>query len=112
MRSMDFEKTLAFVQEEWKHLQKNNPELYADIEKCIYAQATKLGEEVGELNEALLAHFGRQRQGKKDKQTSVGEEMADVIMVVMLIATGLGISVTEAIEKKVGVIEARRTTHR
>lgn len=97
-----------FAAEEWEHLQSIHPDLYNDLEKCIYAQATKLGEETGELSEALLAHFGRQRQGKATKKTNIAEEMADVIMVTMLMATGLNIDIERAIRQKIAAVKARR----
>jgi NTP pyrophosphatase (non-canonical NTP hydrolase) len=98
-----------FATEERKYLQRKYPDLYNDLEKCTYAQATKLGEEAGELNEALLAHFGRQRQSKASKKTNIAEEMADVIMVTMLMAAGLNIDIERAIEQKIATVKSRRT---
>lgn len=100
----------TFIEQEWAHLHGLYPDLYDDLEKAIYAQATKLGEEAGELNEAILAHFSRQRKSKSHKETDVAEEMADVILVVMLMAQGLGIDVEQAIQQKMTKILARRST--
>lgn len=99
---------MQFVAEEWKYLRDLQPDLHDDPEKHVYAQATKLGEETGELNEALLAHFGRQRKGKTQKETNVSEEMADIILVIMLMAVSLDIDIEQALHHKMTAIRSRQ----
>lgn len=60
----------------------------------------KLGEEVGELNQAYLAATGRSRREGSD--TAVEEELADVLAHVLLIAERRGIDLAAALESKWG----------
>lgn len=102
------EDLLTFVKEELDHLCSLYPELYQDLEKRIYAQTIKLGEEYGEFNEAILDWFKRQRKSKTNKTINLGEEAVDIIMVTLLICEGLGIDVNAALQSKITKLKSRR----
>lgn len=69
---------------------------------------TKLTEEVGELNRAVLGHYGRQRQGNdRDAIGEIGPECADVIFAAMMVARDFDIDIGEELERKKEKIEKR-----
>jgi NTP pyrophosphatase (non-canonical NTP hydrolase) len=74
-----------------------------------YAQLAKLGEEYGELCEALMAKMGHQRQDKLDSYTdeALASEMADVAIVLFTLANNLGVDLPAALEKKIEVVNDR-----
>jgi NTP pyrophosphatase (non-canonical NTP hydrolase) len=80
-----------------------------DDERHILAMTVKLSEEVGEVSEAVLAKTNMQRRDKlvKFSEDSLPDELADVIIVAMLIGDALGIDMEKAIEKKIGIIQKR-----
>jgi NTP pyrophosphatase (non-canonical NTP hydrolase) len=100
---------LQFIEEELDYLTSLNSATYnADREKRVYAQAVKLGEEVGELNEAILAYYNNQRKSKT-KDFSIEKEIADVIIVVLILARHLDIDVNQALQAKIAKIVERRS---
>lgn len=75
----------------------------------LLAYTVKLGEEVGELAEQVLARFGYQR---KSKIMAVGDdeladECADVIIVSLFLAEAAGIDIEKALERKMEKLEVR-----
>ena len=100
---------LKFIIEQIDYLSSLNSTKYnKDIEKRCYAQTVKLSEEVGELSEALLAHFNNIKRDKNGKQYSVEDEIADVIITVLGLARHLKVDVNEALEQKVKILVDRR----
>lgn len=75
----------------------------------IYAQAVKLGEEFGELCDAILAHANAQRQEKMDnmEEDALPKELADVAITLFILAARLNIDLPAVIEKKVAVVNER-----
>ncbi len=60
---------------------------------------TILTEEVGELARIMARRFGDQSEKESDKGKDLGDEMADVLWVLICMANQTGINLTEALEK-------------
>ncbi len=60
---------------------------------------TILTEEVGELASIMARRYGEQSEKESDKNKDLGDEMADVLWVLMCLANQTGIDLTEALEK-------------
>ncbi|MFK7758305.1 MAG: nucleotide pyrophosphohydrolase [Flavobacteriales bacterium] len=60
---------------------------------------TILTEEVGELARIISRRYGEQSEKESDKNKDLGDEMADVLWVLMCLANQTGIDLTEALEK-------------
>jgi NTP pyrophosphatase (non-canonical NTP hydrolase) len=57
-----------------------------------------LMEEVGEVARIMSRKYGEQSFKKSDEQVDLGEEMADVLFVLICLANQTGINLTEALE--------------
>ena len=67
-----------------------------------FNELTNLGilmEEVGELSRIMVRKFGEQSFKESDKEKDLGDEMADVLWVLMCLANQTGIDLTEALKK-------------
>ncbi len=67
-----------------------------------FSPLTNLGilmEEVGELSRLMVRKFGEQSFKDKEQELNLGEEMADVLWVLMCLANQNNINLTEAFEK-------------
>ncbi|GAB2633930.1 nucleotide pyrophosphohydrolase [Belliella aquatica] len=60
---------------------------------------TILMEEVGELARIMSRKYGEQSFKESDKGKDLGDEMADVLWVLICLANQTGIDLTEALEK-------------
>ena len=60
----------------------------------------QLTEEVGEVARIIARRYGEQSEKKSDKSKDLGEELADVIFVVLCLANQTGINLQEAFDKK------------
>lgn len=58
-----------------------------------------LTEEVGELARIIARKFGDQSFKESDKKADLGDEMADVLWVLICLANQTGIDLTEALQK-------------
>ena len=58
-----------------------------------------LTEEVGEVARIIARRYGEQSEKESDKQKDLGDEMADVLFVLICLANQTGINLTEALEK-------------
>ena len=58
-----------------------------------------LTEEVGELARIIARRYGEQSEKESDKNKDLGEEMADVLWVLICMANQTGIDLTEAFKK-------------
>lgn len=106
-KKFTFDDYLQFIEEDSRHQASKSKGLDGDQEKFTYARVTKLMEECGELAEAILHHFGRQRSSKDGSGVSVEHEMADVITTVCLLAEQLDIDIMQALESKSNKIKKR-----
>lgn len=60
---------------------------------------TLLTEEVGELARVIARRYGEQSEKDSDKNKDLGDEMADVLWVLICLANQTGIDLTKAFEK-------------
>ncbi|MCP9770761.1 pyrophosphatase [Lacihabitans sp. LS3-19] len=58
-----------------------------------------LMEEVGEVARIMARRYGEQSEKESDKSKDLGEEMADVLFVLICLANQTGIDLTEAFAK-------------
>jgi len=58
-----------------------------------------LTEEVGELARLMVRKYGEQSFKESDKLKELGDEMADVLWVLICLANQTGVNLTEALEK-------------
>ena len=58
-----------------------------------------LTEEVGEVARIIARRYGEQSEKESDKQKDLGDEMADVLFVLICSANQTGVNLTEALEK-------------
>ncbi|PWG79467.1 nucleotide pyrophosphohydrolase [Pararcticibacter amylolyticus] len=58
-----------------------------------------LMEEVGEVARIMSRRFGEQSFKESDKKIDLGDEMADVLFVLICLANQTGINLTDALEK-------------
>lgn len=60
---------------------------------------TILTEEVGELARIMARRYGEQSEKESDKNKDLGDEMADVLWVLLCLANQTGVDLTKAFEK-------------
>lgn len=58
-----------------------------------------LTEEVGELARIMARRYGEQSEKESDKNKDLGDEMADVLWVLICLANQTGVDLTQALEK-------------
>ncbi|WP_019989089.1 nucleotide pyrophosphohydrolase [Rudanella lutea] len=58
-----------------------------------------LTEEVGELARIIARRYGEQSEKESDKNRDLGDEMADVLWVLICLANQTGVDLTEALHK-------------
>lgn len=67
-----------------------------------FSELTNLGilmEEVGELSRLMVRQYGEQSFKESDKGKELGDEMADVLWVLICLANQTGVDLTKALEK-------------
>ena len=67
-----------------------------------FNELTNLGilmEEVGELSRLMVRTYGEQSFKETDKGIALGDEMADVLWVLICLANQTGVDLTEALQK-------------
>lgn len=60
-----------------------------------------LTEEVGELARIVARRYGEQSEKESDKNKDLGDEMADVLWVLMCLANQTGVNLTDALKKNI-----------
>src|SRR5690625_4439586 len=63
----------------------------------------QLTEEVGEVARIIARRYGEQSEKESDKEKDLGEEMADVLFVVLCLANQTGVDLQTAFYKKLEV---------
>jgi NTP pyrophosphatase (non-canonical NTP hydrolase) len=58
-----------------------------------------LTEEVGEVARIIARRYGEQSEKESDKNKDLGDEMADVLFVLICLANQTGINLTDALQK-------------
>ncbi|NBU80333.1 MAG: pyrophosphatase [Flavobacteriaceae bacterium] len=61
----------------------------------------QLTEEVGEVARIIARRYGEQSEKESDKNKDLGEELADVVFVVLCLANQTGIDLQAAFDKKI-----------
>jgi len=67
-----------------------------------FSELTNLGilmEEVGELSRLMVRQYGEQSFKESDKGKDLGDEMADVLWVLICLANQTGVNLTDAFQK-------------
>jgi NTP pyrophosphatase (non-canonical NTP hydrolase) len=75
-----------------------------------FGELTNLGilmEEVGELSRILVRRYGEQSEKESDRGLELGDEMADVLWVLLCLANQTGVNLEEALEKNFGKKNSR-----
>ena len=60
----------------------------------------QLTEEVGEVARIIARRYGEQSEKDSDREKDLGEELADVLFVVLCLANQTGVDLQEAFDKK------------
>lgn len=60
-----------------------------------------LTEEVGEVARIMARRYGEQSEKESDKNLDLGDELADVLWVVICLANQTGVNLTEAFRKNI-----------
>ena len=63
----------------------------------------QLTEEVGEVARIIARRYGEQSEKESDKNKDLGEELADVIFVVLCLANQTGIDLQKSFDKKLKI---------
>ncbi|SFN42189.1 nucleotide pyrophosphohydrolase [Salegentibacter flavus] len=63
----------------------------------------QLTEEVGEVARIIARRYGEQSEKDSDKDKDLGEELADVMFVVLCLANQTGVNLQEAFDKKLDI---------
>jgi NTP pyrophosphatase (non-canonical NTP hydrolase) len=63
----------------------------------------QLTEEVGEVARIIARRYGEQSEKESDKEKDLGEELADVVFVVLCLANQTGIDLQAAFDKKMNI---------
>ena len=71
----------------------------------------QLTEEVGEVARIIARRYGEQSEKESDRAKDLGEELADVVFVVLCLANQTGIDLEEAFARKLD-LKARRDHQR
>ncbi|MBX2978066.1 MAG: nucleotide pyrophosphohydrolase [Flavobacteriales bacterium] len=66
-----------------------------------------LSEEVGEVARIMARRYGEQSEKESDKAKDLGEELADVLFVVLCLANQTGIDLQQAWERRMAAKSAR-----
>lgn len=69
-----------------------------------------LTEEVGEMARIMARRYGEQSEKESDKNKDLGDEMADVLWVLMCLANQTGVDLTEALQKNIDKKTKRDST--
>lgn len=73
----------------------------------------QLTEEVGEVARIIARRYGEQSEKESDKDKDLGEELADVMFVVLCLANQTGVDLQEAFDKKLNIkTERDRDRHK
>ena len=67
----------------------------------------QLTEEVGEVARIIARRYGEQSEKPSDKDKDLGEELADVLFVVLCLANQTGVNLQEAFDKKLDLKTSR-----
>ncbi|GEM_PF-557510 len=106
---MEINEINNFIDSEIKRLEEYYSLKGKGQEEIILAMALKIGEEVGELFNEVLAHKGFQRKDKLSKlnKKEIESEIADVIFTTFILSRKFNINIDDAINEKMAKIKKR-----
>jgi|APSaa5957512622_1039677.scaffolds.fasta_scaffold02637_4 NTP pyrophosphatase (non-canonical NTP hydrolase) len=99
---MDIEKIKEFAKRRNEIIGKK---LNLNSKELVLAHAVKLGEEAGELNEEVLNFLNYQMRDKMKGENNAEHELADVILVVSILAESMNMDIEKGLEEKMKIIE-------
>ena len=67
----------------------------------------QLTEEVGEVARIIARRYGEQSEKESDKSKDLGEELADVVFVVLCLANQTGVDLQEVFDRKMDLKSTR-----
>lgn len=104
---MKIEEINSFVDEEIKKIESYYGK--KDKQELTMAMRLKVGEELGELFQEILANKGYQRKDKleKMKREDIEKEFADVIFTVLILAKRFDVDIEKAINIKMNELRNR-----
>jgi D-tyrosyl-tRNA(Tyr) deacylase len=79
----------------------------ADMKVNELTNMAQLTEEVGEVARIIARRYGEQSEKESDKNKDLGEELADVVFVVLCLANQTGIDLQAAFDKKMDMKSIR-----
>jgi NTP pyrophosphatase (non-canonical NTP hydrolase) len=101
-------------------MEKDLNALQAQVDKWIktvgvryFSELTNMAmltEEVGEVARIIARRYGEQSEKESDKAKDLGDEMADVLFVLICLANQTGINLQEAFEKNMAKKTERDAT--
>ena len=77
----------------------------------VLTNMAQLNEEVGEVARIISRRYGEQSEKKVDANKDLGEELSDVLFVVLCIANQTGINLQESFDKKI-MLKSKRDKER
>ena len=77
----------------------------------ILTNMAQLTEEVGEVARIISRRYGEQSEKKVDANKDLGEELSDVLFVVLCIANQTGVNLQESFDKKI-MLKSKRDKER
>ena len=89
---MDLKKTQKLV-DQW--IKKHGIRYFDEL-----TNMAQLTEEVGEVARIISRRYGEQSEKESEKQKDLGEELADVLFVVICLANQTGVDLSQAFAKK------------
>ena len=95
---MEIKEIMKFAEESQEKISKYYSK---SKEELIPYHALKIGEELGELLEQVLAHQNIQRKDKAIDKKQIGEEVADVLLATLILAKSLNLDVESEIKRKI-----------
>ena len=91
MKLMSIEEAQVAV-DEW--IRKNGVRYFNELTNMAI-----LTEEVGEVARIMARRYGEQSEKLSDKEKDLGDELADVLFVLICLANQTGVDLTEALQK-------------
>ena len=83
-------------------LQKDVDQWVKTIGVCYFNELTNMAiltEEVGEVARIMARRYGEQSEKESDRNKDLGDELADVLFVLVCLANQTGVDLTKAIKK-------------
>ena len=77
----------------------------------ILTNMAQLTEEVGEVARIISRRYGEQSEKKVDANKDLGEELSDVLFVVLCMANQTGVNLQESFDKKI-MLKSKRDKER